>query len=146
MTLGPTNFEISSPDVVAEDFGTEIVVLNLFNGKYFSLVDVAADVWRDIANGYRPLDLSHHLRETDSPSAVAVEQFLEALISESLIRPSSKEAMARDAACATAVSALDHGAPPPRLDVFDDMVDLITCDPIHEVDEDLGWPVKREAI
>ena len=33
----------------------------------------------------------------------------------------------------------------PRVDVFDDLADLILLDPIHDVNEKMGWPVIKEA-
>jgi hypothetical protein len=31
------------------------------------------------------------------------------------------------------------------LQVFDDLAELITADPIHDADEKLGWPVLRDT-
>ena len=44
--------EVAKPDCVADDFGGEVVVLNLISGVYFSLRDLAAAVWRDLAAGH----------------------------------------------------------------------------------------------
>ena len=33
----------------------------------------------------------------------------------------------------------------PALEIYDDMAELILSDPIHEVDEDVGWPRKRDS-
>jgi hypothetical protein len=134
-------YEISSPDVVAEDFGTEIVVLNLVNGKYFSFTEFAAALWNDLSTGFRPVDLLARL-----PSQEALQerttQFIQDLVREGLLRPASDQPVSvppdtnpRVASCAS----LD----PPRLVAFDDMAELILADPIHDVEEDIGWPVKR---
>ena len=137
-----TSYEISVPDIVAEDFTTEIVVLNLANGKYFSLTGVAASLWNDIAAGHRPQDildrLSAQVKDTE-----AVRTFILDLIREELIRPVevTVASVPADMACTTAASDID--AEPPRLEAFDDMAELILSDPIHDVDEDVGWPVKR---
>ena len=29
---------------------------------------------------------------------------------------------------------------------FEDMADLLTADPIHDVDEDIGWPEKKDTL
>ncbi|NTW51922.1 MAG: PqqD family protein [Chlorobiaceae bacterium] len=138
-----SGFEISSPDVVAEDFGSEIVVLNLSNGKYFSLRGVAADIWRDLASGLPPQILLDHLRSLQNIHADFVQSFVLDLIREELIRPSkaSPDSISPDAA--QSVVALSKGAEAPILEIFDDMAELILSDPIHDVDEDIGWPVKR---
>ena len=31
----------------------------------------------------------------------------------------------------------------PRIEVFDDLAELILADPIHDVDEQAGWPSPR---
>jgi hypothetical protein len=33
----------------------------------------------------------------------------------------------------------------PSVSVFDDMADLFLADPIHDVEEEAGWPVKKAA-
>ncbi len=136
-------FEISAPEVVAEDFGSEIVVLNLSNGKYFSLMGVAADIWRDLATGLRPQILLDHLRCIQNKHAEPVQSFVLDLIREELIRPSQATPDSISPDTAHAVLSLNKGAEPPKLEIFDDMAELILSDPIHDVDEDIGWPVKR---
>ncbi|MBK6741668.1 MAG: hypothetical protein IPG66_01315 [Hydrogenophilales bacterium] len=146
MPLDSHAFEIAAPDVVAEDFGSEVVVLNLANGRYFSLLGVAADLWRDIVAGHRPRDLIGHLLARNSASAEAVRLYLLALLNESLIRPIQVSREIPPVEQATGIVALDSGAEPPMLEIFDDMADLLLCDPIHDVDEDIGWPVKRTPV
>ncbi|TJX18257.1 MAG: PqqD family protein, partial [Mesorhizobium sp.] len=34
---------------------------------------------------------------------------------------------------------------PLKVDVHDDLADLIMVDPIHEVEEPLGWPAVKHA-
>ncbi|HNX13771.1 MAG TPA: hypothetical protein PK854_06465 [Oscillospiraceae bacterium] len=29
---------------------------------------------------------------------------------------------------------------------FEDMADLLTADPVHDVDEDIGWPEKKDTL
>jgi len=33
----------------------------------------------------------------------------------------------------------------PDVQVFDDLADLILLDPVHDVNEQFGWPVVRDA-
>lgn len=142
MSLGSC-FEISAPNVVAEDFGAEIVVLNLSNGKYFSLTGVAANLWNDITQGHRPQDLLDQLGSVQSESTEAVRDFVLDLTREELIRPVQTESAPISLNMASTMIAFNDGAKPPKLEAFDDMAELILSDPIHDVDEDVGWPVKR---
>jgi hypothetical protein len=43
------------------------------------------------------------------------------------------------------VPAAKNGWSAPAMEVFDDMADLIKADPIHDVDDVAGWPVRRET-
>jgi hypothetical protein len=40
------------------------------------------------------------------------------------------------------VAAATETMQPPVLEPFGDMQDLLLLDPVHEVDEDAGWPTK----
>jgi hypothetical protein len=138
-----SSFEVAVPEVIAEEFGTEIVVLNLGNGKYFSLTGLAMDLWRDVSGGHRPKDLVERLMALHGEVGGGAQVFFQDLIREGLIRP----VLAADAAPvgeASVLASLKQDAQPPRLEAFDDMAELILSDPIHDVDEDLGWPVKRD--
>lgn len=33
-----------------------------------------------------------------------------------------------------------------EINMYDDMADLLTADPIHDVDETFGWPEKKETL
>lgn len=133
-------FELSSPDVVAEDFGTEIVVLNLSNGKYFSLIGAAVDIWKDILGGHHPGGLLDQLESDQYKHTETVRNFILDLIHQGLIRPIQNTVKSVPS---NAAVALINDAEPPNLASFDDMAELILADPIHDVEEDIGWPAKR---
>lgn len=141
-----SQYEVAAPEVVAEDFGSEIVVLNLNNGKYFSLMGLAANLWRDLEAGHIPQNLFDHIRQTSNEQAAAMQQYIEALIREQLLRPCPSSAKgALDAASATVLVAMSPDALFPSLEIYDDMAELILSDPIHDVDEEMGWPVKPRS-
>lgn len=140
-----SQYEVAAPEVVAEDFGGEIVVLNLGNGKYFSLVGLAANLWRDLEAGYIPQSLFDHRRQDGSAQAAGMQQFMEALIREQLVRPRSTNANVPETVSATVLLAMSPDAVFPSLEMYDDMAELILSDPIHDVDEDMGWPVKPRS-
>jgi len=138
-------YEVSSPEVVAEDFGGEIVVLNLNNGKYFSLAGPAANLWRDLEAGHIPQNLFDHIHQGSSEQAAGMKLYVEALVREQLIRPRTTNATTLEAASATVLLALSPDAVFAPLEMYDDMAELILSDPIHDVDEEMGWPVKPRS-
>lgn len=137
-------FEAASPDVVAEDFGSEVVVLNLSNGKYFSLQGSAAPLWRDITCGFAPKALMDRLADAPEETRAAVDMFIQGLIAEGLIRPAADTAQPPVQAPESA-DLIARGDAPPRMEMFDDMAELILSDPIHDVEEDRGWPAIRNS-
>lgn len=141
-------YEVCAPDVVAEDFGGEIVVLNLANGKYFSLLGVSADIWRDLAQGYRPQDIIGHAKEAGQEVEAAVSALIADMIREGLFRPAPDHAAdwTPPAEAAGVALSLASCTEVPGLEAFDDMAELILADPIHDVDADIGWPVKRDPV
>ena len=42
---------INTPNVVGEEFDSEVVVVNLDSGYYFSILGSAKDIWRTLVNG-----------------------------------------------------------------------------------------------
>lgn len=139
-----SSFEVAVPEVIAEEFGTEIVVLNLGNGKYFSLTGLAMDLWRDVSGGHRPKDLVDRLLALHGEVGSGAQIFFQDLIREGLIRPAQAAGAAPVPEAASVLASVAQDARPPKLEAFDDMAELILSDPIHDVDEDLGWPVRRD--
>ena len=138
------SYEISSPDVVAEVFAGEVVVLNLDNGKYFSLRGLSAQLWAAIVGGYTPHYIHEYLHGKQHSQVQASDAFLQSLIDEKLIRECERvHELSSGIEDLLAVNA-DEDQEQPVLEMYDDMAELILSDPIHEVDEDVGWPRKRD--
>jgi hypothetical protein len=139
--VSPGFLELAAPDCVAEDFGGEIVAINLDSGLYFSVRGLAAAVWSDLAAGHSVDSVCRAVGNVDKGLGEATRLFVDQVLSAGLMRAAagpvaaSKAMQSEDAARAA--------AGPPVLEQFDDMMDLLKADPIHEVDEQLGWPVRR---
>jgi hypothetical protein len=136
--LRGAQLETTGPDIVAEDFGGEIVVLNLATGRYFSLPGLSAGIWRDLVDGCPPAALIELAAPAGPAMAGAVEAVAAGLVAEGLLRPRSTPATG-----AAPTSVFAGTAELPVMESYDDMADLILADPIHDVDENVGWPVKR---
>jgi len=147
MSLMP-RYRVNGPDVVHQTIDGEAVIIHLARGFYYSLDKVGADVWAAI---HERKDLSALLAalkarytHTGTDLERAVVDFVEALRREELVVEDSV-----DRASDTAESAA-NGAPdsarvpfePPVLHRYTDLQDLLSLDPIHQVDE-AGWPEPR---
>ena len=136
MAFLPTQtFALASPEIAAEDFDGEFVVLNMETGKYFSVARGAAVVWRGLVAGLSPEALAAALPADDARRA-DLATLVEFLVASGLL-------MATDTPSADdAVMAAELAAAEPQftVEVFDDLADLFIADPIHDVEATAGWP------
>ena len=134
--------EVAVPEIAAEDFDGEIVAMHLETGMYFSMADTAAIIWRDLAAGHSAESVVRHAG-SNKELANAVERYIVALVDAGLMR---KVASAPGTIVAAQFgAAVADGAALPVLEAFGDMKKLLLLDPVHEVDEKVGWPEANAA-
>ena len=140
----PARFAANHPAVVDEMIDGEVVVIDLRTGSYFSLVESAAVIWASL--GSRPTHdevaaCLARVYDAEPEQCFAISGvFLDALVAEGLV------VQVEDAASEGVVPDLplmSGPLPEPRLEKFDDMQQLILLDPVHEIDESVGWPRLR---
>lgn len=138
-------FRINEPHVLHQMIDGEVVIIHLDTGNYYSLLKSGADVWSAVAGGAGMRGicaaLARKYRTNEENFADAVAGFVARLQSEGLI-----EAL-DDAGAAEDLSPREEESPaapppfePPLLEKYEDMQDLILLDPVHEVDDEKGWP------
>lgn len=122
-----------APDVLAEVFGDEAVVVQLSTGAYYAFDAAATVLWTQLWQG-----------TTLAPSTVDDEKltilagFLRYLVQEELMHLASPDPeLVSDDGEALVFSGIEK---------FTDMEDLLVLDPIHDIDLDgSGWPTVAEA-
>ena len=138
-------YQINTSAIASEDFGDEVIIVNLARGNYYSLRGSGAFVWQGLQTNCPADALAARLvarytvEEVDAQNALAL--FLTQLADESLISP-----VGELPASATPAEGVEGGKQPflaPMLEVFTDMQDLILLDPIHDVNAETGWPAKK---
>ena len=132
-----TRFELNNPPVVAELVDGEAIVIDLRSGRYYSLLGPAATVWSRLLAGHSPAEILESVTgaPTHEELGTSLQRFVDHLLAEGLIRPSS-DAVARGPGGSLAAWPLEAL----RLECFTDMQDMLTLDPIHEIDDEFGWP------
>jgi Coenzyme PQQ synthesis protein D (PqqD) len=140
----PARFAANHPAVVAEMIDGEVVVIDLRSGNYFSLVESAAVIWASLAARPTHDEVAAYLGrvyDVEPERCFAVSgAFLDVLVAEGLaVSVDAAEARAE----APELPAVAGPMPEPRLEKFDDMQQLILLDPVHEIDESVGWPRMR---
>ncbi len=134
-------FAIAGPDIVHETIDGETVIVNLSNGNYYGLQGSAASIWGLVESGCPADDmqavLTVRFESTDGAIAADLERFLAELEREGLV---VKDSETRSES--TPLSSSEDRQPweTPVLEAHQDMQDLLLLDPIHEVDDEKGWP------
>jgi hypothetical protein len=134
-------YALASDDIVSESFDGDFVVVDLKFGKYYSFSDAGNVIWDALTSGVAPAQL---LGADAEISLDELDSFIETLVGYGLIS-SIVPPDAGPAPDASGFSERLAGADEkPEVAVFDDMADLFKADPIHDVEENAGWPLVRQ--
>jgi hypothetical protein len=120
---------VVNADVVAEKFDSEIILIDIAKGLYFSLRGSAVPLWDALAVPRKCHSLLGMFGVEVQPSAVYAA--LGMLEHHGLIVQTVDDPDPQDLAVYTTT---------PVVEVFSDLSELITIDPVHEVDAATGWP------
>ena len=133
-------FELDSDRYAAEIFEREVVVLNLIEGTYYALGGSANEIWPQLTAKQPVQEIAAELaRIHGAPPtevATALGEFSKRLLEEGILRPATTPAVA----AATPLTPRFDRFVPPTFEKHVDMQDLLTLDPIHDVDPESGWP------
>jgi coenzyme PQQ synthesis protein D (PqqD) len=135
-------FKIRTPLTIHETVDGEVVMVNLETGTYYSLVGSGARIWASIERGAAVAEIVADLRASFDGTGDGVEEkvrsFLDELTREGLIVPMGGDS--EGAELLVPMAAGRQPFEPPVLQKFTDMQELILLDPVHEVEEEKGWP------
>jgi hypothetical protein len=134
------------PHIMHESIDDEVVAVNLDSGAYYSFAGVGMKIWTWLSGaGYSLQGLidrtTAHFQGEETEIIASVTTFVGQLKDEGLVRVSHAEAVlpAEDAES----GAEKHPFIEPLLQKYTDMEALLLVDPIHEVDEESGWPNQK---
>ena len=133
-----TILEVAAPQCVAQDFDGEIIALNLASGTYFSVRDLGAVLWRDLAAGHSVESLAALVADSLGGTQPVLDFAANAEAQGLMRRASGAAAPSGEPQIGAAMAA--GVAPHLVFELFDDMKSLILLDPVHEVDDTRGWP------
>lgn len=130
--MSSLSYKLPGPHVAYEQFDADLVILNLTTGQYFGCNAPAASVWGALMAGATLVQIAE-----DGPALASASQFVDKLLALGLLIPETARGVTVDPALRSALAA-DRSEP--ILTTYDDLSDLIIADPVHEVDDDKGWP------
>ena len=146
-------YVLNTSGLSSEDFGGEMVAVNFETGQYFGINGSAVAIWTLLHKPVSKSDIADCLKATyvslSQDLEKDVDAFIEVLNSHNLLISGAKADLA----------ALEQDVPndvfqrlsgttyvPPRIEVYSDLQELILLDPVHEVDPERGWPLRREDL
>jgi len=138
--LSVVAYRFNSEKFAAEVFPDEVVVLDVIEGTYFALGGSAPIIWAPLVEGHPAAAVAEALAARVGVPADAVLGDLEEFVSELAAEGVFDETEAAPDARAIDLTVDSAGYLPPVVQKNTDMQDLLTLDPIHDVDSDKGWP------
>jgi hypothetical protein len=138
-------YTIDSNHIIYEEIDSELVVINLKNGCYYSLNESAALIWKLIANGnsidnITGLLVAHFSIEPDGIPGEIV-RIVSEFSHEQLLSPAVELETKTEMILPDDIKLADHFQSP-VISKHSDIQEMLQLDPIHEV-TDLGWPNKK---
>ncbi|NHZ86172.1 MAG: PqqD family peptide modification chaperone [Planctomycetia bacterium] len=144
-------YKIDRSNIVFETFDTEVVIINLDNGNYYSYDGLGVDIWGLLKDQVSINDLNKWIIKKysqESPSEIKkmIRLSIIELESENLIISSeshndvNKHANQKDLENFITIDKRDFKYP--VLQRYTDMQDFLLVDPIHEIDYE-KWPEKN---
>jgi hypothetical protein len=143
-------YEPAGSDIVSEEIDGEVIIVNLRNGNYYSLSQSATVIWAGIQERATLERLQHRLQrrysgETGSMGRDLAE-LIQALEAEQLItlRAASEAPRAEGPPPDAGAAGEREAYRPPLFERFTDMGDLLLLDPVHDAEDERGWPHAKE--
>jgi hypothetical protein len=133
------HFQLAAKDIAYEEFDGEAVMLDLKSGKYFSLSKSASAVVSAILSGHSADDIFGASGGMEHVNKNTIGELLHQLIDYNLLEPVQKPEQSSQAP----LDASKFIDAPLLVETFDDLAEMIVADPIHEVEEERGWPVLK---
>jgi hypothetical protein len=140
---GEARFAVRNPQVIHRMIDDEVVMIDLETGNYFTFRGSATKMWACIEAGMSYGEALEQVEQSFEGDPRVMEKglrwLLDRLLEENLI-------VRTDELPRGTVSVASEGVrqvyTDPAFAKYDDMADLILLDPVHEIDQEEGWPNK----
>lgn len=146
-------YVINEQKVYADYAEGQYIVLNHVTGEYYSFDRASSAVLGALLSGADESSVTAAFLEKYGPvcgAAPAVAKFVAELLEAGIITAAASAAEAgqvipeAEAGAALLGEIADKTMPELGFEAFSDVADLLLMDPIHEVDEEMGWPVPKQ--
>jgi hypothetical protein len=132
-------YRVVEKDVAHEIIDGEAIIIHFSTGNYYSLNGLAAEIWKWVEAGATDGEMKAAFSSLNSVQEQEIENFLEGLVKEEILL--CVEARTVETRRSEGIpKAGSSSFSTPRFDKYNDMQSLLLADPIHEVDDQRGWP------
>lgn len=119
---------ISAPEIVWDVANGEVVLINLKSGEYFSMNKCASDIW---VKGLT------HSNLFSIESEKMIERFIGQLMNFGLLSIESTNQHK--------TKSIFKITDKPEVIRYTDLSEMLRLDPIHDVNEQIGWPNQKNS-
>lgn len=130
--------------VYADYADGQYIVLDHVTGNYYSFDHQSSEVLGALTDGVSPEAVAAYYENrfgNECGAKTGVNAFVEKLLAAGILIPDGEadtgKAFSSDGDDSTQMPELSF-------ETFSDVADLLLMDPIHEVNEEMGWPLKKE--
>jgi hypothetical protein len=142
-------YRIEDAAVVSEIIDGEAIMMHQVSGDYFSADGLGCLIWQWIGEGRSRRQMLDFLEARSGRPSAEISQALDSFIADLLTHALIREAEDDEGSAAMAQPEPPTNGrgeyAPPILNVYTDMRDLLLLDPIHDVEEEAGWPVPKRT-
>lgn len=140
-------YQVNNDHVAYEFIENEVVIIHLDNGNYFNLEGVGADIWNGIVANMSKRDIVSFLINSyegeEQLITESVNNIINQLESEELIISSDEIEKINHVTREYNETNQKSIFTLPVLQKYEDMQDLLLLDPLHDVNETIGWPMRK---
>lgn len=136
-----TTYIANKHGVYADNFDQESVIVNLNLGNYYNVCNLASQIWNTLELGAKPMDLVTQLADFYKIDQATIKQDMERFISN-LINEGLILELEQGSHQDLNLDNLPSEYKAPVLETFNDLQDLFLLDPVHAIDDKMGWPIQ----
>lgn len=144
-------FQINTAKIAQEIIDDEVIIINLDEGSYYSLLNTGVEIWQGIEKGFSGDEIIQDMIDRYDGNTEEITQGIEALMDELIAEEiiisganlSSEKKQFSSKNINSKIEQKKIKFEVPKLQKYTDMQDLLTLDPIHDVDE-TGWPNPKQ--
>jgi len=138
-------YTINEEKMYYDESDGQVIIINFATGVYYSFDKMSSAVMQDLMAGTEPELISkalHCLKDCPDNIEEVLFDFINKLKDLEIIVAAEGKSAGHQPVYDQEIASDGFAF---AFEAFEEIADLLLTDPIHEVNEDMGWPVKKSA-